>query len=133
MTKWRVPQGMTSRVHTFDAHEGGKFRVSLTYDAPDQRGKSGAHTDTYHGHFAKLVPDELVVEVVEFETDDPTMQGEMVMTTMLRTVADGTELTGVHEGLPPGVTSADNTAGWQEAFARLAELLERGWQPAQRS
>ena len=30
-----------------------------------------AHTDTYHGHFARLVPDEQVVEVLEFETADP--------------------------------------------------------------
>jgi hypothetical protein len=26
--------GMTSYVHAFDAHEGGFFRISLTYDAP---------------------------------------------------------------------------------------------------
>src|SRR5271167_4116613 len=30
---WRVPTGMTSHVHEFDAREGGSFRVSLTYDA----------------------------------------------------------------------------------------------------
>lgn len=42
---------------------GGSFRISLTYDAPTGTGKSTAHTDTYHGHFAKLVPDEQVVAV----------------------------------------------------------------------
>jgi hypothetical protein len=35
------------------------------------RGKTTAHTDTYHGRFVKLVQDERVVEVVEFETMDP--------------------------------------------------------------
>ena len=29
---WMVPSGMTSQVHTFEAHEGGSFRISLTYD-----------------------------------------------------------------------------------------------------
>ena len=29
---WMVPSDMTSYVHTFDAREGGAFRISLTYD-----------------------------------------------------------------------------------------------------
>jgi uncharacterized protein YndB with AHSA1/START domain len=65
---WMVPTGITSHVHEFDAREGGSFRISLTYDAPTGTGKTSAHTDTYHGHFAKLVTNEQVVEVVEFET-----------------------------------------------------------------
>src|SRR3990167_5036891 len=31
---WKVPTGMTSHVHAFDAREGGLFRISLTYDEP---------------------------------------------------------------------------------------------------
>src|SRR4051794_317953 len=69
IVKWRVPAGMSSHVHEFDAREGGAFRVSLTYDTPDAGGKSTAHTDTYHGRFLKLVPNEQVVEVFEFETE----------------------------------------------------------------
>jgi uncharacterized protein YndB with AHSA1/START domain len=57
---WRVPTGMSSHVHEFDAREGGSFRISLTYDAPTGTGKSAAYTDTYHGHFVKLVPNEPV-------------------------------------------------------------------------
>jgi uncharacterized protein YndB with AHSA1/START domain len=34
---WMVPTGMTSHVHTFDAREGGSFRISLTYDEPARR------------------------------------------------------------------------------------------------
>ena len=40
IAKWKVPSGMTCRVHTFDAREGGALRVSLTYDAPDAAGKA---------------------------------------------------------------------------------------------
>ena len=43
---WRVPDGMTSHVHEFEAREGGSFRVSLTYDMPTDTGKSTEHTDT---------------------------------------------------------------------------------------
>src|SRR4051795_5632933 len=67
---WRVPDGMTARVHEFDAREGGAFCVSLIYDEPQAAGKTGEHTDTYRGHFMRLVPNELVVEEIEFEADD---------------------------------------------------------------
>ncbi|MFH5823382.1 hypothetical protein [Georgenia sp. AZ-5] len=46
-------------MHELDGREG-RFRISLTYDAPDRAGKTTAHADTYHGHFVRLVPDELV-------------------------------------------------------------------------
>ncbi len=123
---WRVPNGMTSEVHVFEAREGGRFRVSLTYDAPTGTGKTAPHTDTYHGRFVKLVPDELVVEAVEFETDNPALQGEMTITTTLTDRDGGTELVGLHEGLPGGVAPADNEMGWRESLARLAALVEEG-------
>ena len=39
-----------------------------------------AQTDTFHGRFVRLVPDAEVVQEVEFETDDPAMQGAMTIT-----------------------------------------------------
>src|ERR1700716_1136378 len=83
VAQWMVPDGMTSHVHEFDAREGGSFRISLTYDAPTGNGKTTAHTDTYHGHFVKLVTNEQVVEVLEFETTDPELSGKMTITTTL--------------------------------------------------
>lgn len=124
VAKWRVPVGMTSRVHGYDAREGGAFRISLTYDAPDAVGKTAANTGTYHGHFAKLMADEQVVEVVEFETEDPAMKGEMTITITLADAGGGTYLHAVHDGLPPGVRAADNEAGWRMALEKLAALVE---------
>jgi uncharacterized protein YndB with AHSA1/START domain len=121
---WRVPTGMTSEVHEFDPREGGRFRISLTYDAPDQQGKTSAHTDTYHGRFVRLVPDRQVVEVVEFETDDPGMRGEMTITYDLVDVDGGTELVAVHDHLPPALSVADNETGWQMSMDKLAALVE---------
>ncbi len=122
--RWRVPTGMTSRVHAFDAREGGGFRVSLTYDAPTAAGKTTAQTDTYHGRFVELVPDAKVVEVLEFETDNPAMQGEMRITMELVDVPGGTEIRAVHEGIPSGVSPADNELGWRLSLAKLAALVE---------
>jgi uncharacterized protein YndB with AHSA1/START domain len=124
--RWMVPTGMTSEVHAFDAREGGTFRISLSYDAPTGTGKTNAQTDTHHGRFVKLVPDEQVVEVVEFETADPAMRGEMTITITLRDADGGTELIALHEGLPPGLSPADNELGWRLSLAKLAALVEAG-------
>jgi uncharacterized protein YndB with AHSA1/START domain len=125
VARWKVPEGMTCRVHEFDAREGGTLRVSLTYDEPGPQGKTSAHSDTYRGRFVRLVPDELVVEVDVFDTDDPALQGEMTSTITLADADGGTELTAVHEGVPDGVAPADNELGWQMALDRLAVLVER--------
>ncbi|MET9406098.1 SRPBCC family protein [Streptomyces sp. NPDC002935] len=126
VAKWRVPTGMRSEVHEFDAREGGAFRVSLSYDAPTGSGKSEAHTDTYHGRFVELVPDERVVEVLAFETADPGFRGEMTMTTELTEVDGGTEIVIVHEGVPDAVPAADNETGTRMALDNLARLVESG-------
>jgi uncharacterized protein YndB with AHSA1/START domain len=122
--QWMVPDSMTSHIHCFDAREGGAFRISLTYELPTTAGKTSARTDTFHGRFVKLVPDAQVVQVVEFETDDPAMQGEMTITYLLAEADGGTDLIGVHENLPSGVSPADNELGWRMSIDKLAELVE---------
>jgi uncharacterized protein YndB with AHSA1/START domain len=102
--KWKVPSGMTAHVHEFDGREGGTFRISLTYETPTRVGKTTARTDTYHGRFVKLVPNELLVEVDAFETADPALRGEMTITITLSDADGGTDVLGVHERLPPGVS-----------------------------
>jgi uncharacterized protein YndB with AHSA1/START domain len=124
VARWKVPAGMTCEVHEFDASEGGAIRISLTYDAPDRTGKTHGRTDTYRGRFVRLVPNELVVEADEFETDDPALRGEMTITIRLSDAQGGTELVAEHDGLPDGVSAADNELGWREALARLAALVE---------
>ena len=121
---WPVPDGMSSQLHQFDAREGGTFRISLTYDAPSGTGKSTLHTDTYHGHFAKLLPNEQVVEVIEFETADPSLRAPMRMTTTLTDADGGTDVLVVHEGIPDSVPAADNETGTRMALANLARLVE---------
>ncbi|MFD7994129.1 SRPBCC family protein [Streptomyces mexicanus] len=123
---WRVPDGMTGHVHEFDPREGGRFRVSLVHDAPATRGKSGARTDTYRGRFARLVPGELVVEAIEFETDDEALRGSMTMTTSLTAVPGGTEVVIRHESVPDAVPPQDDERGTRMALDNLARLVEGG-------
>ncbi len=110
----------------FDAREGGRFRISLTYDEQTGAGKTTAHTDTYHGHFVKLVPGEQVVEVMEFETADAAMRGEMMVTFTLTDAAGGTDVLAVHDNLPPGLSPTANEIGWEMALGKLAAFVESG-------
>ena len=120
-----VPETMTSHVHWFEAREGGTYRISLTYDTSEGKGKTTERTDTHHGRFVRLVPNSEVVQSIEFETDDPALQGEMTITYTLTDADDGgTDLTGVHENLPPGVPPEDNELGWSQSLAKLAALVE---------
>jgi uncharacterized protein YndB with AHSA1/START domain len=121
---WMAPDGMSSYVHAYDPREGGTFRISLTYDSLSETGKTAAHTDTYHGRFVTLLPDELVVQVLEFESADPSMQGEMTVTFTLRPVADDTGILAEHAGVPDAITPADNELGWQMSLRKLARLVE---------
>jgi uncharacterized protein YndB with AHSA1/START domain len=129
VAKWKVPDDMTARIHEFDAREGGRIRISLTYNQPTRTGKTEPHTDTYRGRFVKLVPNRQVVETDEFETTDPALQGEMTTTITLDDADGGTRLVATHEGLPPGVSPADNELGWRMALAKLARLVEAGSNP----
>ena len=124
IAKWKVPDGMRCEVHEFDAREGGQIRVSLTYDEPTGTGKTTSHTDTYHGRFVRLVENEEIVEVDQFETADPDMGGEMTITITLTDAGGGTELLAVHDGLPAGVSLEDNETGWRMSLAKLAAMLE---------
>lgn len=123
VANWKVPNGMTCRVHSFDPREGGTFRISLTY-ASAGIGKTTAHSDTYCGRFVELVPNERVVEVDEFETMDAALQGKMRITITLFDENGGTRIEGLHEDLPPGVSIEDNEAGWRMALGKLAALVE---------
>jgi uncharacterized protein YndB with AHSA1/START domain len=123
--QWMVPDGMTSHVHLFEPREGGRFRISLTYDASTDSGKTDAQTDIFHGRFVRLVRDEEVVQVVEFETNDPGLQGEMTITYVLAAASGGgTDLIGLHEDLPAGVRPEDNELGWSISIGKLARLVE---------
>ena len=121
---WRVPDDMTASVQELDPREGGRFRVSLTYRDPERAGKTAGATDTYAGHFARLVPDEQVVEVIEFEAPDAELTGAMTMTWTLHEVEGGTEVELLHEGIPDVVSPEDNATGTRMALTKLAAHAE---------
>jgi uncharacterized protein YndB with AHSA1/START domain len=123
---WLAPDTMRGQVHTFDPREGGQFRISLAYQHPAdaQRGKTSENVDTFHGRFVELVPNEKIVEAIEFETQDPAFGGEMTMTVKLRDVDGGTEVSLLYENVPRGIRPEDNKAGSRQSLNKLAAYVE---------
>lgn len=122
--RWKFPAGMDIQIHKFEAREGGLFRVSLSYRNSSLVGKTAANTDTYHGHFEKLVEGRQVIEVLEFDTSEPSMSGAMRITYTLTETDGGTLLLATHESVPAGVRLEDNRQGWSMAIEQLAALAE---------
>jgi uncharacterized protein YndB with AHSA1/START domain len=112
LARWRFPLDMSARLL---ADEGVRYRMTLGY--------GDGRADTFDSTFVARVPNERIVERIRF--DAPERAGEMTVTTELRDVAGGTEVTMRFENLPAAVRPGDNEEGTRQALARLAKLLER--------
>jgi hypothetical protein len=71
-------------------------------------------------------PRAAVYRVVEFETTDSVLRGEMTITISLADANGGTDVLVVHDHLPPGLFTTDNEVGWRQSLAKLAILVEAG-------
>ena len=139
---WRVPNGMTATIHQFDVREGGRFRISLHPHGPEMASGSA---ETFHGRFTRLLPGQLVVEAIEFESPDPSMAGVLTITTELREADGGCEVTMAYDDIPDGADAARPTrsrcrwpwSGWPRGSRRTgagrpglgtgSTLQVRGW------
>jgi uncharacterized protein YndB with AHSA1/START domain len=126
MLSWLPPKGMKGQMHEFDARVGGGYRMSLTYLEPShsQRGKTSEHSDIAEVRFVEMIPDERIVERVEFESKDPAYAGPMILTWTLADVPGGTEITVSCENAPEGIKPADHEAGIRSSLENLAAVTE---------
>jgi uncharacterized protein YndB with AHSA1/START domain len=114
---------MTVEVHHHQSRLGGRFRVTLTYVDDSGVGKSTDQADTYAGWYETFSPNEAITEIIEFETDDVSMQGEMRIDYTLTADGSGTLLDALHSDLPPGLSASDNELGWHQSMDRLESYL----------
>ena len=123
---WLPPEGMNGHIDAFDAREGGGYRMTLRYDDAEyaEAGKTLENADVVEGRFLKFVPNERVVQQVEFETDDPQFAGAMTMTWSLGAVPGGTEVTILCENVPEGISKQDHDAGLKSTLENLAAFVE---------
>ena len=115
---------MTATFEHFDPTPGGSYRLVLTYLRPDAAGgKSSADSDIVEARFLELVPDDRVVQAVDFESDDPAFAGTMTMTWALRPVATGTRVEFSAVDVPDGITAEDHLAGMNSSLDNLTDYL----------
>jgi uncharacterized protein YndB with AHSA1/START domain len=126
LVSWLPPDTMKGHIYEFDAREGGAYRMSLTYLESDHatRGKTSEHTDVVRGRFLKLIPDEQIVQLIEFESEDPAFAGSMTLTWALADVSGGTEVTILCENVPEGIRTSDHEAGMRSTLENLAAFTE---------
>jgi uncharacterized protein YndB with AHSA1/START domain len=113
-------------VYAFDPRQGGGYRMSLTYVGSDhsQRGKTSEHTDVVRARFLELIPDERIVQLIEFESEDPAFAGPMTITWSLADVPAGTEVTVLCENAPEGIRPSDHETGIRSTLENLAAFAE---------
>jgi uncharacterized protein YndB with AHSA1/START domain len=119
---WLPPGDMTGRVLDYDFREGGRYRIELTYR--EGVGKTTVRSDISAGHFLSLQPGRRIVQSVEFESEDASFAGQMVMTWSLEPAREGTRVTITAENVPPGISQADHDAGLRASLENLARHLE---------
>ena len=122
---WLPPDGMTGRFEHFDPRPGGGFRMVLTYERPDEADpKSTGDADIVEARFVALVPNERVVQAIDFESDDPAFAGTMTMVWSLTPTATGTLVMISATDVPPGIRPEDHLAGFASTLVHLAAYLE---------
>ncbi|MET0447855.1 MAG: SRPBCC domain-containing protein [Aeromicrobium sp.] len=121
---WLPPAGMSGAISDWDARVGGGYRMVLTYaDASGAPGKSSADTDVVEARFVRLAPDELVVEEIDFTSDDLRFAGTMTMSWTLESDGGRTTVTITAEGVPPGIDAADHLTGLTSSLQQLAAYV----------
>ncbi|MCA9860969.1 MAG: SRPBCC domain-containing protein [Thermomicrobiales bacterium] len=124
LVQWQAPDHMTAQVHWFDPRPGGGYEMSLFYDDPTTPGKTGNNEDRYTARFIELVPPRKIVEVIQFDSADPDLAGDMTMTVEIEAIGVESRITITFENLPAGVSADDNDLGTQQSIAKLARLVE---------
>lgn len=123
--QWLPPTGMSCRIEAFDFRESGQYRLVLTYADDTGSGKTTSDEDVSEGVFVELTPNERVVQRIEFESDDPTFAGAMLMVWSLESLPDGTCVTITAEDVPEGISPEDHADGLQSTLENLARFVEQ--------
>jgi uncharacterized protein YndB with AHSA1/START domain len=126
LVSWLLPEGMKGQLDVFEPRKGGTYRMALTYEGSDHStpGKTSEHSDVVRGQFLELVPDERIVQQVEFESDDPAFAGAMTMTWTLAAIPGGTKVTVLCENVPEGIQPEDHASGLRSTLENLAAFTE---------
>ena len=115
LAKWLPPDGYTGHVAHMDARVGGTFKMAFT-------SFSSGNSHSFGGEYLELISNEKLRYTDKF--DDPNLQGEMMVTVVLKTVSCGTEINITQAGIPDMIPLEMCYLGWQDSLRMLAALVE---------
>jgi len=116
---------MTARFERFDARPGGSYRLVLTYaDPADAVPKSYADSDIIEARYVDIVPNDRIIQAVDFVSDDPQFAGTMTMTWVVAAVDGGTRVDITADDVPDGISADDHAAGLTSSLENLATYIE---------
>lgn len=122
---WLPPEGMYGYIDTFDAREGGIYRMTLIYEGDEEiQGKTSENRDVTEGEFLELIPDKRIVKTVHFHSEDTQFSGEMIQKWLLESHPEGTKVTVICENVPEGIRKEDHDVGLQSTLENLATFTE---------
>jgi uncharacterized protein YndB with AHSA1/START domain len=122
---WLPPDGMTGRFEAFDPRPGGGYRLVLTHASGDTpHAKSTDGSDIVDVRYVDIVPNDRVVQAVDFVSDVPGYAGTMTMTWSVTEEDDGTRVEIVAEDVPQGISADDHAAGLASSLDNLASFVE---------
>ena len=125
LVEWLPPYGMSGRFEHFDVRPGGAYRMRLTYAvAPEAGGKSSVDSDVVNVRFVEIVPNNRVVQAVDFESDDPSFAGTMTMTWAVTAVSNGSTRVDIRaDDVPAAISADDHVEGLRSSLTNLATYL----------
>ena len=115
LERWLPPFGFTGTIHEIDVRVGGGYRMSFT-------NFSTGSSHTFNVKFTELTPGKRIRQTDRF--DDKNLPGEMLVSVDFASVACGTDLTIVQEGIPSVIPVEMCYLGWQESLEMLTRLVE---------
>jgi uncharacterized protein YndB with AHSA1/START domain len=122
---WLPPGGMTGRFEKFDPRPGGSYRLVLTYaNAAGSQGKTSTDSDIVDVRYVDIIPNDRVVQAVDFVSDAPEFSGTMTMTWQVREEAGCTRVEIVAENVPDGISAEDHAVGLASSLDNLARFVE---------
>lgn len=122
---WLPPGDMTGRFEWFDPTPGGSYRLVLTYSDPSgSQAKSSEDSDIVDVRYVDIVPNDRVVQAVDFVADAPEFAGTMTMTWSVNEEVGGTRVEIVAQDVPDGISADDHAVGLASSLDNLARFVE---------
>ena len=96
----------------------------LTYDdPPGAAAKSSADSDIVEARFVDIVPNDRVIQAIDFVSNDPSYAGTMTMTWAVYATDDGTLVEFTADDVPDGISAEDHSAGMTSSLENLSSFL----------